>query len=284
MSQAGLKMSRPVCYATGEKMRLCTDLPRSTVAGEFFRRNSINTLLHLLLPLLLATWTQVATAADTRQVYTSDSPTWLRAVGKLQVPGSKFRDGQRSHHWEDCSATLVTGRAGRRADTIVTAWHCLEFYNDLSKPIVFTLLPGSQQRISSEVYRVADGGSMHADWAILKLHQAVPAELVTAILIHPQRADARRPISMAGYSRDSGVGNNGLHLTFDGACHITSQAGEVSGSNCTAHKGASGGAVVQLSAGGEPWLSGVISQGDSDTLSIYVPVARFRSAISRFLR
>ena len=34
----------------------------------------------------------------------------------------------------------LVGRPGTaRADILVTAWHCLEFYHDLSRPILFSL-------------------------------------------------------------------------------------------------------------------------------------------------
>ena len=221
--------------------------------------------------------------ADPRRVYSSNAPNWLRAVGKLQVPGSRYEDGRRSHYREDCSATLVARHAGNSADTIVTAWHCLEFYSDLSKPILFTLPPGSGKSIDREVYRLADGGGMHADWAILRLYQPIPAQRVTAMMIHPTHADPGQPISMAGYSRDAGLGNNGKALTFDPDCLITWQSETASDSNCVAHKGASGGAVVQLSAQGRPRFSGVISQGDGSSLSTFIPVAGFRSALNQHL-
>jgi hypothetical protein len=223
-------------------------------------------------------------APDARKVYSVGAPDWLRAVGKLQVPGDKYHDGQRSHYSEDCSATLVARHSSTRADTVITAWHCLEFYNDLSKPITFTLLPGSPGNIASEAYRLADGGGMHADWAILRLYEAVPAHRVAALGIHPERADPNRPITMAGYSRDSGMGDNGEHLTFDPACAITHQAPDVSDSNCTAHKGASGGAVIQVSTEGEALVCGVISQGDGVGLSTFVPISDFRNAINLYLR
>ena len=233
---------------------------------------------------LIATAEPAVPASDARQVYSSDAPDWLRAVGKLRVPGDRYRDGRRLHHREDCSATLVARGSSTRADTIITAWHCLEFYNDLSKPITFTLLPGSEGNIASEAYRLADGGGMHADWAILRLYKAVPARQIAALGIHPERADPVRPITMAGYSRDSGMGNNGEHLTFDPACSITHQAPNVSDSDCTAHKGSSGGPVIQVSTQGEPRLCGVISQGDGAGLSTFVPVSGFRNAINLYLR
>jgi len=222
-------------------------------------------------------------SADSRQVFGPESPTWLRAVGKLQVPGHKYQDGRRAHQREDCSATLVARPASTRADTIVTAWHCLEFYRDLSKPITFTLLAGSEQHITREAYRLADGGGMHSDWAILRLYEAVPQREIPAMRIHPERADADRTVAMAGYSRDSGLGNYGQQLSFDPDCAITYQARHSSNSDCTAHRGSSGGAVMQLSAMGEPRLCGVISQGDGARLSTFVPVSGFRNAIEQHL-
>jgi hypothetical protein len=240
--------------------------------------------------LLISGLSPLATAAeaempapDTRRVYTDTAPAWLRAVGKLQVPGHKYQDGRRAHHREDCSATLVAQPASTKADTIITAWHCLEFYSDLSKPITFTLLPGSDQGVGSEAYRVADGGGMHADWAILRLTKAIPADQIAALSIHWERANAGLPITMAGYSRDSGIGNHGERLSFDPGCAITRQVAGSSESNCTAHKGSSGGAVVQLSPLGKAHICGVISQGNGVGLSTFVPVDDFRNAINQHL-
>lgn len=222
-------------------------------------------------------------AEDSREVFSGSAPGWLRAVGKLQVPGSVYRDGNLSHLQENCSATLVVGLPGRAADTIVTAWHCLENYRDLSRPIIFSLPAGTGGALQREAYRLADGGGMHADWAVLRLrHPVTPAE-AGALLMHPDRADPGRTISMAGYSRDQGKGDGGDRLTFDPACRITAQAPVSSDCDCLAYKGASGGAVVQLSTGGTPQFSGVISEGDSEGFSTFVPVEAFRGALRRFL-
>ncbi len=227
--------------------------------------------------------TDAGTAGDPRQVYSAAAPLWLRAVGKLQVPGSKYNAGTREHLLEDCSATLVARTPGRPADTIITAWHCLAHYDDLSKPIVFTLLPGQPGTLTREAYRLADGGGMYADWALLRLRQSVPTAAVDALAIAPGGADPARPVTMAGYSRDEGIGEGGKRLSFDPACLITARAPTTSTSNCRAYKGASGGAVMQLSTAGTPQLSGVISEGDGAGLSTFVPVAAFRSAISLHL-
>ena len=220
---------------------------------------------------------------DSRQVYSQESPTWLSAVGKLRVPGRKLEDGRRSQHREDCSASLIVGRSSAAADTIITAWHCLEFYGDLSKKIIFTLLPDSGEPVSTEVYRLADGGGMYADWAILRMHKPILIPGVQPLTINPGKPENGASIVMAGYSSDAGLGQSGQLLTYDAHCTITRQSRDSSDSNCRAHRGASGGAVVQLSEDGEVWLSGVISQGDGAGTSTFVPVDGFRSAINRHL-
>ncbi len=222
--------------------------------------------------------------ADSRQILDAQAPAWLRAIGALQVPGIRVEDGRRSSHLEDCSATLVSDRQNRPSNTIVTAWHCLEFYRDLSRPITFTLFKGREEALVLEARRLADGGGMHADWAILRLQQRIPPERVAAIPIHPNRADAGRGITMAGYSKDPGLGRRGERLTYDPLCNITRQGDQSSDSDCLAYRGASGGAVVQLSELGEPQLAGVISRGDSEGLSVYVPAVQFRRALEQSLR
>lgn len=235
--------------------------------------------------LLLAIWLPPAHAGS-RETYHSQSPIWLQAVGKLQVPGIKYSQGYPRNHHENCSATLITRSSKSMpssavADTIVTAWHCLEFYNDLSKTITFTLLYGTERSFSSEAVRVADGGGMQADWAVLRLLQPVPATDVAALTLLPGKANPVEPISMAGYSRN----NPQQRLSYDLDCGITSQPEKgSSASNCSALKGSSGGAVIQLSNAGKAMLTGVISQGDSQNLSLFVPVDAFRRTLNASLR
>jgi Trypsin-like peptidase domain len=240
--------------------------------------------LRLLSACAFAVWSIAAEATDPREVFSRDSPAWLLAVGKLQVPGQRYSDGHASHHTEDCSATLVTRPGRKRADTIITAWHCLEWYGDLSKPIVFTLVSLSGETLRHEAYRLGDGGGMHADWAILRLRSTVPETDVAALQIHPQVPDHELPVTMAGFSGDPGKGKDGMVLTFDPNCAITAQDRNLGDTNCMAFKGASGGAVVQLSSAGEPRMCGVISQGNGEGRSTFVPVSTFRNALELYLK
>ena len=232
----------------------------------------------------LALTVAATSQAETRRVYSDDAPAWLQAVGVLSVPGVRYREGRRSHYREACSGTLVVDRPGRSANTIITAWHCLEFYDDLSMPITFTLGTGQEQPFVGVARRLADGGGMHADWAILRLEQAVPAERFAAVTVLDEGPVPGRPVTMAGYSRDSGLGMHGQRLTFDPVCQIMHLAATVIEAECTAYKGASGGAVMQASDAGKAQLSGVISSGDGAGTVLYVPVSGFRRTLAQYLQ
>jgi hypothetical protein len=225
-----------------------------------------------------------AIAGDTRSVFTGEAMPWLSAVGKLSVPGQRHRDGRAAHYIEDCSATLVALPGSARADTVISAWHCLELYGDLSRPIVFTASTPSGEIIMREARLLADGGGMHADWAILRLAQPVSRQLIPALNPHPGMADPAQPVTMAGYSRDEGLGKRGEVMTFDPGCAITGQSAAQGETNCIAFKGASGGAVVQVSPEGEARVCGVVSRGNGSGYSTYVPVKSFNGALRRYLR
>lgn len=241
-------------------------------------------LYGLLSFLMLSSLSGETLGEDSRRAVTGESSPRLRAIGKLQVPGQRLQGGYRTHYIEDCSATLVAPPGHREADVIVTAWHCLELYRDLSREIIFTTQTASGEVLERKAYPLADGGGMSADWAILRLRPAVPEAQLAAMQPHTALADARRPVTMAGYSRDEGLGAGGRVLTFDPDCAITGQNPDFGETDCTAFKGASGGAVIQFAGSGAPLLCGVISQGNGMGKSTYVPLVSFRKTLIRYLR
>lgn len=204
-------------------------------------------------------------------MYQDNSPSWLAAVGTLTVPGHRFEQGERLHHRENCSATLIGSR------TILTAWHCLEYYRDLSQEIVFSL-PYQPQQPRWRARRLDDGAGMSADWAILRLEG--PVENVVPVAVRPQFTTADGPgISMAGYSRDSILGAGGDKLTWQAQCNITGDETYRVATNCEAYKGASGGPVIRQGK-----VVGVISAGDSAGITYYVPSRAFMGAVRRHRR
>ena len=221
-------------------------------------------------------------ADDPREVWDGHTPPWLASVGKLTVPGIRIENGYPRHHIEDCSATLVKASGAASADLVVTAWHCLAYYRDLSKTILFTLGAPDSSPLQRAARRLTDGGGMHADWAILRLDRPMPTEMAIAIS-GPVEIAAGDKLVMAGYSGDPEMGDGGRHLTYHADCRLTAASGSIVQTNCLAFKGASGGAVFRSSTTGAVELVGVVSEGDGETTSTYVPLARLRTPLNRFL-
>ena len=55
-----------------------------------------STGLRLLIACVFATWAIAAGATDSREVFSGESHAWLRAVGKLQVPGQRYQGDRKS--------------------------------------------------------------------------------------------------------------------------------------------------------------------------------------------
>lgn len=191
------------------------------------------------------------------------------SIGQLFIPAVRYEEGYARHIDEQCSATLVAD--GRRATSrhVLSAWHCLEDYRDLSRPVIFQAADG--QRLVANL--VASGGAMHADWALLRLRRALPEPLPLLA-----GTDGRTGLlRMAGFPRRASP----RRLTLTSGCRVTGQDGADLRTDCVLQKGASGGAT--LNDGPSPALIGVISRGDGMTQSIFVPVARFYARIRPFL-
>ena len=201
-------------------------------------------------------------ASSERVAYTPSAPAWLRAVGRLTVPGFETVDGKRRHRDENCSASLVGPQ------TVVTAWHCFEFYRDLSRDALFTL-PHAPRPRQVAARRLTDGGGMSADWALLRLQR--PIHDVDPIPVR-RYSNTLEPatLALAGFARDRALGKGGRNLTWEANCRLTATERNRVGTNCVTFKGASGGAVVSQ---GE--LVGVISAGDGEGVTYFAPSSLF---------
>jgi hypothetical protein len=186
------------------------------------------------------------------------SKPWTHSMGRLFVPAIRYENGYARHYDEQCSATLVGAQRGETSKLLLSAWHCLEDYRDLSRPIIFESLRG----IRHPVHLLASGGGMDSDWALLRLPVALPAP--AAIDVVPDSAPRRA--TLAGFPQ-------GEDLVLGHGCAFTGLAGRDQRTDCVLQRGASGGAAFSDSP--EPTYLGVISRGDGETQSIFVPVARF---------
>ncbi|MFV0476602.1 MAG: trypsin-like serine peptidase [Parahaliea sp.] len=221
---------------------------------------------------------------DSRKTYIEgQSPRWLGAIGQLVIPGIRYQNGYSQHHTEYCSATLINPKPAMASDIIITAWHCLEFYTDLSQTITFHLSTNKPAQVF-EARRLQDGGGMDADWAILRLSRAVSISEAPALTPDSTTAETGVELVMAGYSRDAGLGQGGQRLTYDNNCQVTAMTAGNSDSNCLAYKGASGGAVVRYSNSGDALFTGVISEGNSSGLSRFVPLPVFKRQLQYYFQ
>ena len=191
----------------------------------------------------------------------------ISAVGQLLVPAIRYENGYARHYNERCSATAVAEGNGE-ALYLLSAWHCLEDYRDLSRPLLFELSSGFQ----SPVRVVASGDSMLSDWVLLRLQAPAPS---SAGIAEETSAEGSELI-MAGYPRDHSAADAGPVTVL---CQQSGKDNKDWSSDCVLQKGASGGAV--FNPDGE--ILGVISRGDGESVSIFVPVNRFRNRLTRYL-
>ncbi|WP_439102671.1 trypsin-like serine peptidase [Congregibacter sp.] len=204
--------------------------------------------------------------------------TALASVGQLHVPGQRFENGYARHYDEDCSATLITDdERSKSSRFIVSAWHCMEFYRDTSKALTFETAMGEIRTANL----ITSGGSMYSDWALLSLNAPLPHPAVLAMEEREEmeEKEAADTLLMAGYPRRASSQRKVLETARN--CRITGRDDRDTKSNCVLQKGASGGAVFQ--AGQKIRYLGVISRGDGESQSIYVPLKRFRARISAHL-
>lgn len=201
----------------------------------------------------------------------SDHPSaWQTAVVKIVVAASRIHDGRRKHFIEDCTGTIV----GTPVPRLVTAWHCFADYNDLSNPPRFYFRgKWHPSRL------IASGGSMQADWAILAFPESL-VENVKLLSPGPAAPKTGSALTMAGFSGDAELGDNGDSLTFDSDCRVLDYDDHWGRTDCTAFKGASGGPVLSV-VGGRLVLSGVVSAKDEQNRRLFTPIDRFIRALKR---
>ena len=224
--------------------------------------------------------------AEPRQLHDSAAPTWMASVGKLKVPGQKWIAGE-SHNFEEiCSATLLAktgaGKASHAAHSsryVISAWHCLEYYKDLSKVISFSL-PDSDIERSAAL--VISGGSMSADWALLRLDQPIAIDTNVVLWTEPASV-GKTTLTSAGYSRDLTAADGARLLSYHRDCVVTAIAPAMVTTNCRAAKGASGGPMI-AEVNGEARLLGVLSTGDGEAISLYIPSDQFARRVAPYLR
>jgi hypothetical protein len=200
---------------------------------------------------------------DPRKIFNKNSPSWLEAVGKLEVP----------HRSKDevaaCSISLVTNRLGNASNIAVTAGHCMEFWKfpgqSAKKPAKVTFKKSNGVTVVLYVEEVLSMQPREGDYAILKLSEKIPTTTIKPLMIADRGYRDEDGLgylefdefnggpghkkaygTIAGYSTDSSpkYGNKGKNLTYHEDCHLNGGSSYRKTSKCWSYPGASGGAAV----------------------------------------
>jgi len=221
----------------------------------------VKTVLHVLIAAFIGT-TSVAYAnhhEGSREHASETEPqSWQSAVVSLRVPTRRLVNGERSHHEELCSGTVIS----HKPTTVLTAWHCFDGYDDLSNPPM-VLINGlwHQGRLRQH------GKSMQADWAILTVkgnHDVSRVNIDTS----SQYLQLGRKIIVAGFDKTD-AGERQLIIEHD--CTIAALAEQWISSDCSAKRGASGGPIL-VRDGPTIAVIGVISALRNEWELLFAPI------------
>ncbi|MAC37548.1 MAG: hypothetical protein CME47_08690 [Halieaceae bacterium] len=239
---------------------------------SFFNTRPIAAMSLAVYWLLFAT---IISRADNRQLTTQADAAWEGAIVKIEVPIVRSVKGYPRHFLERCSATIIS--PGPRP-VLISAWHCFEGYDAMASPAQTLTKDGP---VSLEL--LASGGSMQNDWALLTSKADwIPTAWIP---IARDRAEKGARVSAAGFSRPPASGSTDLEspldraLVIDSDCRVAEASSPPIASSCVIQQGASGGAILGRTQSGSLRVYGVISAGDSKSVSYFYPADLLLSRI-----
>ena len=185
---------------------------------------------------------------------------WRASLVALRVATSRRVKGTLRHHWEDCSGAIIDVDPV----TVLTAWHCFDGYNDLSKPPMVKL---NNHWHSGRLRQTGQG--MHADWAIVTVAGAHGSpSLLADTSGNYLRLGGQ--IIIAGFAQ----GEQALprKLLVRKHCTIDRIGSQWSSSRCDSQQGLSGGPVL-VHDGSTMRIIGVISARRNDNELLFTSIA-----------
>ncbi len=231
---------------------------------------------------LIATTSSFDTFSDSENSELSGPPSWTESLGSLIVPSTRLEQGEQLSFKQSCSASLITKNGSPAAKYILTAWHCLENYSDISRPIIFKIKDRDGKVISRIAYRLSNGGGMHADWAILKLDEGIKQSRVKPIEHLVLDASIGASVFIAGFTEYKNSFKGHHYLSFS-RCKVTEIFRNVRLTDCKALKGNSGGPVMLQVEHDNYGLVGVISEGNETNISSFVPIEIFYNEVQKLI-
>jgi hypothetical protein len=213
---------------------------------------------------------------DPRELIRPHADPWHSALGHLEVPVTRVEDGYPKHYIEHCTAVAVTPGPN---PLVLSAWHCLDGYQSLLKPIQLRM---SGLSSPTPVQLLATGGSMEQDWAVLQ--PTAPIAGTSWIPLSTQPLSHDIAVLAAGFTEyTTPLDENPIprSLVTHRACRITNSNQIPVASDCVAKQGASGGAILRRTQTGSLRLIGIISAGDGESVSLFYPSLPLLPQLSR---
>jgi len=265
--------------------------PPASAGGFFYGQKFLNALTILFFPwpthsritrgkvlfrlALLGFGLWASSVAMSEQLRTLD-PSSLKkilesSVVPIKVPLLRLTEGYHSHHIEDCSGTLLA----TEPTLILTAWHCFDGGQDLTTPAKAQL---SGQWVPLK--KIASGGSMAADWALLQVASDKPIQQMKGLGLVSRAPVAgaaetgmTTAVSVAGYRKQgtTTTATAGRKLVIDQNCDVIERSEAWLVTSCDAEAGSSGGPAVAVTPQGLV-VTGVISAKRDDGRLLVTPV------------
>jgi hypothetical protein len=188
---------------------------------------------------------------DTRKIFSSSSPAWTRAIGRLIVPTKKSAKNRKI---EKCSATLVNFQNKTASKVIITASHCITQFDPKAGAIRFLIKTNQGEILQKYAKIYYDSGfdinnmDLKSDFAVLVLSSFIdhsdvlPLEVTKKKFSTLLNQNQQSFGSLGGFSSD--IGDFGSSLTYDPVCKLLKYNKVYGKSGCSGFKGASGGPVV----------------------------------------
>lgn len=178
---------------------------------------------------------------------------------RIVVPTSRITESHRAHHREQCSASVVQAKPLM----LLTAWHCFDGYDDLTRP--------PRVRIGQVWHSgrlIASGGSMRADWALIRVDQAPPIEAIP--VDRTKRLSPGDAIWVLGFPAADGGEIRQSRWAYP--CVVSGVLKHWLSSTCQGEQGVSGGPALVWRAG--KWrIAGVVSAKNDEGI-LLTPVTQ----------
>lgn len=188
-----------------------------------------------------------------------------RFVLPFEISLQRIETGVRRHFIERCSAFLIN--KDEHSAILLSAWHCIDGELSLQKSPTVSILG---QTVSVRIVR--SGGNMANDWLVMTAPADAFAD-ITPIRISSQPASAAESLIGIGWG---GISTGGQSEQRSLICPGSSVE-KIITLNCGLKKGDSGGLVARPLPGGELEAIGIISSGDSSSISLAFALAHLPS-------